>query len=60
MSISSVNILKSSQIAFCMIAIILAIVVGGCPNDSGVSEKYDSDSSTLTRGEHDRDGGEHS
>jgi hypothetical protein len=42
------------------IAIILTVVVGGCPNDRGVSEKHDSDSSTLTRGEHDHDGGEHS
>jgi hypothetical protein len=40
--------------------IMLAVVVGGCPNDRGESEKHDADGSTLTQGEHDHDGGEHS
>ncbi|MHC4499346.1 MAG: FxLYD domain-containing protein [Planctomycetota bacterium] len=42
-----------------MIAIILAAVISGCPGDRGTGEKQDSDTPTVTRSEHDRDGGEH-
>jgi len=42
-----------------MIAVILAVVLSGCSNDKGAGEKQDSDTSTATRGEHDRDGAEH-
>jgi hypothetical protein len=41
------------------IAIMLAALISGCSSDRGTSEKQDSDSPTATRGEHDRDGGEH-
>ena len=42
-----------------MIAVMLAVVIGGCSSDNGTSEKPDSDKSTETRGEHDRDSSEH-
>ncbi|MHC4753283.1 MAG: hypothetical protein ACYTFW_25890 [Planctomycetota bacterium] len=41
------------------IAVMLAVVIGGCSGDRGASEKQDSDGSTATRGEHDRDGSDH-
>ena len=39
------------------IAVMLAAVIGSCSNDRGTGEKQDSDRSTTTRGEHDRDRG---
>lgn len=41
------------------IAVVLAVVVSGCSRDNGTSETQDPDRATATRGEHDRDGGEH-
>jgi len=41
------------------IAVMLVVVIGGCSNDREAGENHDSDSSTATRGEHDRDGAEH-
>jgi hypothetical protein len=41
------------------IAIMLVVAISGCPNGPEAGEKRDSDRSTTTRGEHDRDGGEH-
>ena len=41
------------------IAVMLAVVISGCSSDRNAGEKQDSDRSTATRGEHDRDGGEH-
>ena len=42
------------------IAVMLMVVISGCSNDREAGENHDSDSSVATRGEHDRDGGEHS
>ena len=42
-----------------MIALMLAVVVSGCSSDKGTGEKQDSDRPEASRGEHDRDGGEH-
>ena len=42
-----------------MIVVMLVVVISGCSSDKGAGEKHDSDSSTATRGEHDRDGAEH-
>ncbi|HCO95789.1 MAG TPA: hypothetical protein DIU00_17900 [Phycisphaerales bacterium] len=42
------------------IAVMLMVVISGCSNDRQAGGNHDSDSSTATRGEHDRDGGEHS
>jgi hypothetical protein len=39
------------------IAVMLAAVLAGCSSDAGTSEH--SDTLTASRGEHDRDGGEH-
>ena len=36
-------------------SILLAVVIGGCSSDKGTEEKPDSEGSTVTRGEHDRD-----
>jgi len=33
--------------------------ISGCSGDAGTGEKQDSDTLTASRGEHDRDGGEH-
>jgi len=41
------------------IAVVLAAIVGGCSNDVGTDANQDSDSITVSRGEHDGDGGEH-
>jgi hypothetical protein len=41
------------------IAVMLAVVISGCSSDRGAGQKQDSDTPTATRGEHDRDGGEH-
>ena len=41
------------------IAVMLAVVISSCSSDRGAGEKQDSDRSTTTRSEHDRDGGEH-
>jgi hypothetical protein len=45
--------------ALVAIAVMLAAVVGGCSSDAGTGENQDSGSLTASRGEHDRDGGEH-
>jgi hypothetical protein len=39
------------------IAVMLAVVISGCPSDRGAGENQDSDRSTATRGEHARDRG---
>ena len=39
------------------IAVMLAVIISGCPGDRGAGENQDSDRSTATRGEHDRDRG---
>ncbi|MHC4180321.1 MAG: hypothetical protein ACYSWU_22690 [Planctomycetota bacterium] len=41
------------------IAVTLAAIMSGCSSDAGTGEKQDSDGLTASRGEHDRDGGEH-
>ena len=41
------------------IAVMLAAVISGCSSDPGTGENQDSDSLTASRGEHDRNGGEH-
>ncbi len=41
------------------IAIMLAVVVGGCSGDKGASEEHGSERTEANRGEHDRDGAEH-
>ncbi len=43
-----------------MIVIMLAFVISGCSNDGKTGEEQDSDRATTARGEHDRDGAEHS
>ncbi len=50
---------RCAQILAFAAAMILAVVIGGCSNDRGADEKQDSNGSTATRGEHDRDGSEH-
>lgn len=47
------------QRACVTIAVILAVIISSCSNDRGANEKQDSDRPTASRGEHDRDGGEH-
>jgi len=47
------------QRSLATIAVMLAVVISGCSSDRNAGEKQDSDRSTATRGEHDRDGGEH-
>ena len=42
-----------------VIAVMLAVALGGCSSDKEASEQSDSDGSTEARGEHDRDGSEH-
>ena len=42
-----------------VVAVMLALVTGGCSSDNGTSETQESDSPTASRGEHDRDGAEH-
>ena len=42
------------------IAVMLAAVISGCSSDAGTGGNQESDSLTASRGEHDRDGGEHS
>ena len=44
------------QRTLAIIAIMLATVISGCSSDKGAVEKQDSDRSTATRGEHDREG----
>jgi len=41
------------------IPVMLAAVLGGCSSDAGTGENQDSVSLATSRGEHDRDGGEH-
>ncbi len=41
------------------IAVMLAAVISACSSDAGTRENQPSDSLTASRGEHDRDGGEH-
>ena len=38
--------------------VIFTLVISGCPNDTETGN-LDSDGQTVTRGEHDRGGGEH-
>ena len=40
-------------------SVMLAAVISGCSSDAGTGENQDSASHTASRGEHDRDGGEH-
>ncbi len=40
------------------IAVMLAVIISGCSSDRGAGEKQNSDRSTTTQGEHDRDGDE--
>ena len=47
------------QRIFAVIAMMLAVVISGCSGDGKTGEKQDSDRSTASRGEHDRDGAEH-
>ncbi|HUT30176.1 MAG TPA: FxLYD domain-containing protein [Sedimentisphaerales bacterium] len=47
------------QKALATIGVMLAVVISGCSSDRGADDKQDSDAPTVTRGEHDRDGGEH-
>lgn len=39
--------------------IALAAMIIGCSTDDGNGKNHDSDNATASRGEHDRDGGEH-
>ncbi len=41
------------------IAVMLAAVISGCTSDAGAGEHQDPGSLRASRGEHDRDGGEH-
>jgi len=41
-----------------LIAVVLAAVVSGCSSDTGTGESQDSDSPTVSRGEHELDDGE--
>lgn len=47
------------QRTLAVIAIVLAVVIGGCSNEAGTDKKHDSDGPTVSRGEHDRDGAGH-
>jgi hypothetical protein len=46
------------QRALGTIVVMLAVVISGC-SDRGAGEKQEPERPTVTRGEHDRDGGEH-
>jgi len=50
------NTIKCTPVA---IAAMLVAVLVGCSNCAGTGESHDSDTLTVARGEHDRDGGEH-
>ncbi len=51
--------MNHSQRTLAAIAVMLAAVMSGCSSDAGTRENQPSDSLTASRGEHDRDGGEH-
>jgi len=51
--------MNHNQRIFATIAVMLVVVISGCSNDREAGENHDSDSSTATQGEHDRDGAEH-
>ena len=40
------------------IAVLLAAMICGCSSDTGTGESQDSDSATVSQGEHDQGGGE--
>lgn len=44
---------------FAAMVVLLAVIFFGCSTDDGNGKNHDSDSATASRGEHDRDGGEH-
>jgi hypothetical protein len=51
--------MNRNQRILAVFAFMLAIVISGCSSDNGTGEKADSNRTTESRGEHDRDGREH-
>ena len=51
-------ITKKFVVMWAMIVVSLGVVISGCSSASGTGQNQDSDSVTVDRGEHDRDGGE--
>lgn len=53
------TVMNRIQRILATIAVVLAVVIGGCSSDRGAGDKQDSDTPMVIRGEHDRDGDEH-